>query len=336
MPAFAPLAGAFVMAAFASALLTACWIRFANARQIHDLPSQRRLHMTATPRGGGIGIALVMVSTCLLLARVDTSTHWLRMAAAIASFSAIGLYDDLRPLSAPLKLLLQLCAAAQLLNALGLTTALPLLLVAIIAAAYVVNVWNFMDGSNGLVATQALLIALAISAWPNTPMPLRLAALASAGASLGFLPFNFPIARVFLGDVGSHALGTSVFVLLWLAWRAGTVQYWQVLLFCTAMLLDASLTLFLRAWRQRKFWRAHREHLYQFAIRSGHSHVQVCLVYAAWTTIAIVVARLGNAWRSPMPTSMLLLAAGLIGSVAYLRMKQQWLDQRNRRRQQAT
>ena len=332
MLALAPLAGAFVMAAVLSVLLSACWIGFAQTRRIQDMPGQRRLHTTATPRGGGIGIALVMVSACLLLARFDSNIHWLRMAAAIASFSAIGLYDDLRPLPAPFKLIIQLSAAALLVNALGWATALPWLLVAIIAVAYVVNVWNFMDGSNGMVATQSLLIALTISAWPNVAMPLRLAALALAGASLGFLPLNFPNARVFLGDVGSHALGASVFALLWLSWRAGTVQYWQALLFCSAMLLDASLTLCIRLWQRRKFWKAHREHLYQFAIRSGYSHTQICLVYAAWTTIAIVVARLGNAWRPPMYASMLLLAVVIIGSVVYLRMKQQWLGSSKRRR----
>ena len=298
MEALATYAGAFVVAALASAVLTALWIRIARARRIVDLPGQRRLHSLSTPRGGGIGIGLVMVAACVLMpSQVSGPASWLALAGAIAAFSAIGLLDDLLPLSVWLKLFLQLLASVVLLAALGPPAAMVWWLGMGLLAAYFINVWNFMDGSNGMVAGHSLVISLALAVWPGLSMPTHLVALALAGACAGFLPFNLPRARVFLGDVGSHALGVSVFALLWLAWKQGVVTVPQVLLLCSAMLLDSGLTLLRRALHGRRIWQAHREHLYQYAVRSGYSHAQVCLAYVIWTTISAGVAYLGGAWR---------------------------------------
>ena len=333
MSASAAMAGAFVVAALASAASTYLWIRFARSRRIEDLPGQRRLHSSATPRGGGIGIGLVMVVTCVLLAQTgDNKVDWAGLAAAIALFSAIGLLDDLRPVPAWIKLLLQLAAATLLVNSLGLVSTLPWILPAVLLATYVVNVWNFMDGSNGLVAGQSLAIALALALWPGESTTLRLAALALAGACAGFLPFNLPTARVFLGDIGSHTLGASVFALLWLAWKEGVLHPALALLFVSAMLLDASLTLLRRALGGRKVWQAHREHLYQFAVRRGHSHARVCLGYLIWTTMAIGVACLASAWRSSLRAWLLLFAVLALGSLVHLGLRRHWLGSNTTRR----
>ena len=205
------LAGTFAVAALGSALLTDLWIRLARARRIEDLPGQRRLHSLATPRGGGIGISLVMIATCVLMPPEATGpASWPGLAAAIAAFSTIGMLDDLRPMPAWLKLFLQLAAAAFLLAALAPSGAIVWWLGIGLLAAYFINVWNFMDGSNGMVTGQSLLIALALSFWPGLELPTRLAAWALAGACAGFLPFNFPRARIFLGDAGSLLLGYSL------------------------------------------------------------------------------------------------------------------------------
>jgi UDP-N-acetylmuramyl pentapeptide phosphotransferase/UDP-N-acetylglucosamine-1-phosphate transferase len=331
MDTFAALAGTFAVAALASAVLTGLWIRLARARRIVDLPGQRRLHVSTTPRGGGIGIGLVMVVTCVLvIPGTPGPASWPGLAAAIAVFSAIGLLDDLRPMPAWLKLLLQLAAAAFMLAVLGQPGMFVWLLGMTLVAAYFINVWNFMDGSNGLVAGQSLLIALAVSVWPGVPLPTRFAALALAGACTGFLPFNLPRAQVFLGDVGSHALGASVFALLWLAWKQGALSLPQVLLLSSAMLLDSGLTLLRRALGGRKVWHAHREHLYQYAVRSGHSHARVCLAYATWTTIAAGVACLTGAWRSSSQAWLLLIVM-VIGGLVYNGLRGYWLGFGTRR-----
>jgi UDP-N-acetylmuramyl pentapeptide phosphotransferase/UDP-N-acetylglucosamine-1-phosphate transferase len=333
MDALATLAGTFVVAALASAALTGLWIRLARARRIVDMPGQRRLHLSATPRGGGIGIGLVMIVTCVLMPPgTPGPASWPGLAAAIAVFSAIGLVDDLRPMPAWLKLLLQLTAAAFMLTVLGQPATIVWLLGLILVAAYFINAWNFMDGSNGMVAGQSLLIAVAVAVWPGVPLPTRFAALALAGACAGFLPFNLPRAQVFLGDVGSHALGASVFALLWLAWKQDALSLPQVLLLSSAMLLDSGLTLLRRALGGRKVWHAHREHLYQYAVRSGHSHIRVCLAYATWTTIAAGVACLTGAWRSSSQAWLFLFIFLMIGGLVYNGLRGYWLGFGTRRR----
>ncbi len=315
--------------------MTQVWILFARARRIEDAPGQRRLHATPTPRGGGIGIALVMVAAGSWLGETAARpTPWPGIAAAIALFAAIGLFDDFRTSPAWAKLLAQLVAGAILVTASGSVDTLPWLALGALAVAYFVNAWNFMDGSNGMVAVQSLLIAAAIAAWPAVSSPLRLTALALAGACAGFLPFNLPRARVFLGDVGSYALGASVFTILLLAWKEGSLAAPQALLLASAMLLDASLTLVRRAAAGRKVWRAHREHLYQFAVRRGWSHVGVCLAYATWTTMAIAVACLTMAWRSSIRAWLLLVAVLALGSLVHLGLRRHWLGSGKSRRRQ--
>ena len=142
-------------------------------------------------------------------------------------------------------------------------------------------------------AAMALLAGLATpAAWLG---------LALAAGALGFLPWNLPRARLFLGDVGSHALGYAVAALSLLALSgAPGIEPWQPLLLASAFLVDAGLTLLRRFARGEKVWQAHREHLYQRAIAHGASHGQVCLAYAAWTGVAIALA----AWLVPMGTAV--------------------------------
>ncbi|MEO8160387.1 MAG: hypothetical protein ABI588_03130 [Arenimonas sp.] len=318
--------------AIASALLTLGWIAIARRRALHDLPARRRLHASPTPRGGGIAIALSMVAALAWIGTAVTPGEaWpLGLAAGIGAFAAVGLLDDLRPAPALAKLVLQLGAAGVLLA----TTCgdLPLHWLAgiavLVGCTYFVNVWNFMDGSNGLVGIQALLVALALAAWPGQGEGLRLASLALAGACLGFLPFNFPSAKVFLGDVGSHAMGAAVFGLLWLSWRQGSLDLAQALLLVVVVLLDTGLTLVRRMLAGRTVWHAHREHLYQYAVRSGNSHARVAIAYGLATCIAIAIARLGGFWRSSFVTPCLLIFSFSLGTLVYQGMRRHWLDPR--------
>ena len=319
----------FILSALLCASATGLWIGFARARQIHDMPGQRRLHLNTTPRGGGVGIALaVLVVLAWIAGHGAEPRTWLGLAAGIGLFAAVGLFDDLRPLPVLAKLILQLLAAVLLVAFLPAMASGPdlwLLALAVLAAAFVVNVWNFMDGSNGLVAMQALLMALALALWPGQDGAVRVAALALAGACAGFLPFNIPNARVFLGDVGSHVLGAAVFGLFIVSWRNGTFGIAQVLLIGSALLLDSLLTLSRRAIAGRPVWRAHREHLYQYAVRRGHSHLRVCLSYAAWTTMAIAVAALMRESRQSAIwiALALVLAAGML---LHYRFRRHWLQ----------
>lgn len=280
-----------ILAAGLSFVIAAAWRRYALRRQLLDAPGPRRLHQQPTPRGGGIAIALVLLA----------AAAWLGQGAAAFSIGLLvtagaGLLDDLRNLSALPKLLLQVVGALPLAWAWPLA---PELLgagggfaAALLLVLVLVNFWNFMDGSNGLAATQALLVGLGLACLAGVASPAGWLGLLLAASCLGFLPHNLPRARLFLGDVGSHALGFAVAGLSLLALSRSDAGFWPLLLLPSTMLIDAGLTLLGRLLRGQKVWQAHREHLYQRAVAHGWSHLRICAAYFAWTGLALVLA-----WR---------------------------------------
>ena len=324
----------FAAAAGACAVLTLIWIRIARAWKIEDQPGRRRLHALTTPRGGGIAIAIVfLVAIGWLIASGQGSREWLGLGIGVGLFAGLGLLDDLFAVPTSVKFGLQLLAATALVILSSTPGSLGWVAVAvlILACAYTVNVWNFMDGSNGLVATQALLIASALALWPGQSELMRLVAAALAGACAGFLPFNLPRARVFLGDVGSHALGAAVFGLLMLSVYHGSLGLAQALIIGSALLLDSGLTLARRALRGRRIWRAHREHLYQYAIRRGHPHALVCVLYGIWTLLMIALAAAENEFRSRTFVWFLFIFIGLLGTGIHSALRHRWLNPGKRR-----
>ena len=310
---------AFAAAVAGSAVASAAWIAFAQRRQWVDPPGARRLHVAPTPRGAGIGIALVMVPAFLAW-----STPM--MAAGVALFAVAGLLDDLRSPPAWAKLLVQLSAAG--LMALALPPAWALSGVLVLAATYLVNACNFMDGSNGLLAGQGMVIALGLALWPQEMPGLHLPAWCLAGACLGFLPFNVPRARGFLGDVGSHAIGASLAALFLAAVLGGAMPVPAALLMLTPVLVDTALTLVRRAAARKPVWRAHREHLYQYAVRCGHSHSRVALAYAAWGILGVCLAFAGVKLRSTSVMWALTIVNGTLGAAAYILLRRHWLRTR--------
>ena len=292
------------------------------------------MHSLTTPRGGGIAISIVFLAALgWMTASGQGGREWLGLGAGVALFAGLGLLDDLFAMPSSIKFCLQLMAAAALII---LTSTLGSLdwiatVALIVACAYTVNVWNFMDGSNGLIATQALLIASALALWPGQSETMRLAAVTLAGACFGFLPFNLPRAQVFLGDVGSHVLGAAVFGLLLLSVYQHSLGLAQALIIGSALLLDSGLTLARRALRGRRIWRAHREHLYQYAIRRGHPHTLVCVLYGIWTLTMIAVAGAQNEFRSRTFVWILFIFIGLLGTGIHSALRHRWLDPGKRR-----
>jgi UDP-N-acetylmuramyl pentapeptide phosphotransferase/UDP-N-acetylglucosamine-1-phosphate transferase len=326
----AAVAGAAV-AAFASALGTMAWIAIANRIRVHDEPGQRRMHAQATPRAGGIAVAVAWwLATALACAwsgaGVVSPLPWL--LAVTGAFFALGLFDDFRPLPAVPKLLLQVAIVAFVftpLLALPVRNDLLLLGLLWLGFLYFVNAWNFMDGSNGMIAMQTVVVAIALAAWPGQDPGLRVAALALAGACLGYLPFNVPGARVFLGDCGSFLLGSALYLMLLASCAAGTMHPVQALLLVSVVLVDTALTLSWRIYRRRKFWKAHREHAFQLAIRKGHSHVRVGIAYAFATAGAWLLAlSLGREPSRILQVLIPALAWGC-GVAAYIVLRRRWL-----------
>lgn len=264
---------------------------YAVQRNLLDHPGERRSHGTPTPRGGGISIVLVLLVASLALAMRDPARAllWLGFALALLLVAGVGWWDDHRPLPAWLRLLVHAIAAAILSMAVFSAYGEAWLAVATFAVALVLtNVWNFMDGINGLAASQAALVAAAYaavlsgSAWGWLGWALVM-------ACLGFLPFNFPRARIFLGDVGSGALGFAIAALAIAAVGEGQLAWPLALVPLSAFIIDAGLTLGRRLLRGERWWVAHAQHAYQGWARRVGSHVPVTIGYAAWSALGLVL-----------------------------------------------
>lgn len=231
--------------------------------------------------------------------------------------AGIGWFDDHRPISPWWRLGIHAIAASVL--ALGIHHAggnLVITTCVLVLALVLVNAWNFMDGIDGLAASQAALAALGYALLADSGAAMWLA-LALLAACLGFLPFNLPKARIFMGDVGSGALGFTLAALIGLLlldmqghWRAMPV----VLLPLSAFLVDAGLTLGARMVRRERWWLPHTGHAYQRWARRIGRHGVVSVAYAAWTLATVVLMwLLGN--RAP---TGIIAAVGITYALAAL------------------
>lgn len=212
----------------------------------------------------------------------------LSLTMALASVAAVGFWDDHRALPALPRLLVHLGAAAVLVWPLLETFPplfawlLALLLVGWLAA--MVNFWNFIDGINGLASIQAAWVCLAIGLYLGSQggTGVALWGVMLSATILGFLPFNLPAARIFLGDVGSGFLGLAVAALMLFSWVDGNLGLPALVILPSAVLIDAGATLLLRMAAGRRWYTAHRSHLYQWLARRGRSHPHIVLMSLAW------------------------------------------------------
>ncbi|MDI1253441.1 hypothetical protein [Thermomonas sp.] len=295
----AVLLAAGLAAAAVSAVGAAWALGHAHRHGLIDVPGERRSHHVETPRGGGIGIVIAGLG-CLVAMALHGTGHgwWWLVATGLALVAGIGWLDDHRPLPVWPRLGVHVFSAFLLAAALHLGGAGTVAsLAGFVLALGLVNAWNFMDGINGLATSQALLCGLAFALLPGFAAPIL--GIAVAGACLGFLPFNFPRAKLFLGDVGSGALGYLVAALVALGFVSSPARDWPLLLLAPlAMLVDSGLTLLWRMHRGDRWWQAHVEHAFQRWSRNK-GHVVVTLAYGLWTMMAIGVmlsvwGRLGN------------------------------------------
>ncbi|MCC4635812.1 MraY family glycosyltransferase [Xanthomonas dyei] len=271
-----------------AALGTGLLRRYALHRRLLDEPGERRSHVVATPRGGGMAIVAAIllgcIATSLLWPAVRLVVGW--FAVGLILVAGVGWWDDHRPLSARLRFAIHLAASASLGSLVIYSTGNVVDgILSAVASVVLINVWNFMDGINGLAASQAALAALAFAL--VVPAGWSLAGLAVAAACLGFLPFNFPRARIFLGDGGSGALGYVLAALLALSVGGGQVSWWIGWLPLTAFLVDAGFTLLSRMLAGQRWWEPHAQHVYQRLARRLETHVPVTAVYFAFSVAAV-------------------------------------------------
>jgi len=292
-----------------SLLLTFCWYRHSLRRQWFDVPNARSSHSRPTPTSGGVGFLLVCLGglVALRVAGMLESREFLVLLLG-GVIATLGLADDSLDLSVRVRVLVQLAVVAlMLLLAPGLPPLFlgswqlpwpwllaPLLL---LYGVWQINFYNFMDGIDGLAASQGLFVSLAL-AWFTADageFGLATAALGLACALAGFLPFNAPSARLFMGDVGSNFLGYALLALGLLACQRGVLDYWSYLILMGAFLMDTTTTLVGRMRAGHVWYHGHRTHAYQLAARHLGSHARIVVVYAginlAWLLPLAVLNR---------------------------------------------
>lgn len=290
-----------------------------------DHPNERSLHSRPVPRGGGLGIIAGMLAGWAVCAG---SVPWVVVGLAVL-LAAVSFIDDVRSLGARWRLLAHLAAAGLLCAAFA--DAFPSLLwvpIVWIGIAWMTNLYNFMDGADGLAGGMALFgfSAYALAAALAGDAAFASVNLVVAAAAGGFLAFNFPPAKVFMGDVGSIPLGFLAAALGLAGWEQGLWPAWFGPAIFAPFVLDASVTLIRRGARGEKIWQAHRSHYYQRLVLAGWSHRRLALAEYALMLATVVVVLV--ALRRPPALQAALLVA-LMGTylAAGLTVDRRWRTQ---------
>jgi len=282
--------------------------RYALARSLIDMPNARSSHSVPTPRGGGVAIVVSFLMALPLLfvgADVSQSVTWALIGGG-AAVAVLGFLDDHGHIAARWRLLGHFIAALWALFWLGGLPAisLPGLVVnlgwfgQVLAAFYLVwmlNLYKFRDGIDGLASIEAMCACLGacLVYWLGDYEMLIWVPLLLSMAVLGFLYWNFPAARIFMGDAGSGFLGFVLGVLsLSAAWQ-NTSLLWVWLILLGVFIVDATFTLIRRLMRGDKVYEAHRSHAYQFASRKVGSHLPVTLSVLAINLLWLMPIAIG-------------------------------------------
>jgi UDP-N-acetylmuramyl pentapeptide phosphotransferase/UDP-N-acetylglucosamine-1-phosphate transferase len=288
------------------ALITAAVLSRVITRAIHPLlqryalarPNARSSHRIPTPQGAGIAV----IAATLLVATVSAGTVDLNppliLFGATVFIALVGAVDDIRPIPVLPRLLLQGAAVAAIVYSapddLRIAPALPLAVehaVVLVAGIWFVNLVNFMDGLDLMTTAEVVPVtaSMVLLAWLGEfpPLPALIAA-ALCGAMLGFAPANKPVAKVFLGDVGSLPIGLLLgWLLLALAARGHLAAAVVLPLYYLA---DATITLLRRLLRGEPVWQAHRSHFYQLATDRGFSVTEVVAYVFILNTVLSMLA----------------------------------------------
>ncbi|MFQ5971716.1 MAG: glycosyl transferase [Alphaproteobacteria bacterium] len=289
---------------------------------ILDRPNERSSHTTATPRGGGIGLLAVLLPVWAAIGLSRGGAGWLVAALALL-LAGVSWRDDLRGLPTVPRLVAHLAVAAAGVALIPETVFQGLLppfwdrVTATIALAWFINLFNFMDGIDGISGVEAVALGaglFAIGAASGSLGEASWQGLVLAAAAAGFLVWNWPPARVFLGDVGSVPMG---FLLGWLLLALAARGHWaEALLLPLYYLADTGLTILLRLRRRENVFRAHRQHFYQRAVRNGRSHATVAAAVLVVDVVlvghAVVVALVGAPAVWPALISGVAFVAGLL------------------------
>ena len=275
----------------------------ARRAQVIATPNERSSHTRPTPSGGGLGLGAAAVLVLAATAMLGGHDVIAVLPPALALACWCGWSDDARPLRPLVKMGLLTVAALSLVWTLPIAgvelpmfgdlpfgaLAVPLTLFWLAGFA---NAFNFMDGIDGIAAITAMVSggAYALLGVRSGDATLALVGAVTVGAALGFLPWNFPKARIFMGDAGSLPLGLLLAFSAVLANASGALPFAASVLLLGPFVFDASFTLLARALRGERVWRAHREHLYQRLSRIWGTHPRVSMLYGGFSLVTAALA----------------------------------------------
>lgn len=301
--------------------LTACVRHYALKRSVLDMPNARSSHKVPTPRGGGVAIVLAFLAglpVLALLGGLDAPLMWALLGAG-AWIALLGFLDDHGHIAALWRLLGHFMGAAWVLFWLGGMPPIEVWGVSLtlgwvgyglvaLGLVWLLNLYNFMDGIDGIAGIEAICVCLggALLYWLAGHPSMMWLPLLLALAVAGFLYWNFPPARIFMGDAGSGFLGMVLGILaLQAAWTMPEL-FWAWLILLGVFVVDATVTLLHRLLRGERVYEAHRSHAYQFASRRVGRHLPVTLT----------VAGINMLWL--LPLAILVTLGGLDGALGLL------------------
>ncbi|MEX2526777.1 MAG: glycosyltransferase family 4 protein [Gemmatimonadota bacterium] len=330
--------GVFLLASTAGWVLSRAVLKYAmRRRHLFDIPNGRSSHTTPKPRGAGLAIVMVTLAGTVVL----WGLGWIGMPLALAiavggsALAWVGWTDDRRSLSPKVRIVVHFASAFLALALLGGLPELDLGLwqlslggvgyaIGALGIVWAINLYNFMDGIDGFAGGEALFVGASAGGllwWMGFP-GLSLLALVVSGASLGFLGWNRPPARIFMGDVGAGFLGYLFGVMSVASENAGAmpISLWVLLL--GVFVFDATLTLSRRVLRRERWWAPHRKHAYQRLAVGGWGHARVTAGLMV-VNVALLALTLWAALDPARLPPILAVAAVMLG-VFYLMVERRW------------
>lgn len=319
----------FALSWAVSLLATALVLRWARQAGWLEPPSSRGLHLEPTLSRGGVGFVLVSAFALAFVLPMSGLAYWQSALLLGGGFgiATMGFIDDANPLPILPRLCVHFSMAAMAIWALGpvgdlsgldLPASLTMT-VMLIAWVWMINLFNFMDGIDGLVATGVTTISLAAAALSvsNANLALALAWAVLAGSTGAFLRWNWPPARIFMGDVGSGYLGYVIALLALMSIRQSAVSVWAMSILLAPFLIDTGFTLARRMGRGDRWYQAHRQHAYQkLALRWG-SHLRVTRGLLGVQVLVMLPLAAAAEWQPQYGPLLALLVCVGLGCLAW-------------------
>lgn len=301
--------GLIILTFFISILLS--WLftsrvrRYALKKDLLDIPNARSSHSVPTPRGGGLSIIIVLlISAVVSLFLPDAPVQLLvSLVLATLAYAVLGWQDDKHDLPASIRFLFQLLIAAVFIEWLVWNRmpdftlssgGIVVILFSVLWIVWMVNLYNFMDGIDGISAVETIMLGTVTSFWfaMSGVYSIAIICIAVAGAGLGFLRWNWSPAKIFMGDVGSLALGAFFAIIALIGSSSLNIPFSAFLILYAVYLVDSGVTLLQRIIKRERWWQAHRSHFYQRAVQSGYSHAQVSLAVMVINLLLALLASL--------------------------------------------